>query len=382
MNLPTATTEEWISDRADKPILPVSRTPTYVYDLSVLQRRARDLQQALGGFHSSLYFATMANDNPQILRALAELDVGACVNSLAHLNLANEAGFPSGRIQFTSSGLSEDVLREIGRRNIRVNLDSIGQIEAWGRLGFKSAGLRINAASLGRGRPFDRIGTDVSLLARAQQVARNTGVHLEGLHVYLGTNLMDVESARPSVEALFEAAAGVDDLSYVNIGGGIGVDYARTGEEFDVASYGRTLRELAQALEARLGHVIQVIVEPGRALVAGCGVFLTRVTDIKQLGGKRYVGVDASVAQFPRPFHHPDTPHRISSMPRPGLELEPTLPSVIVGCTTFSKDILGAADLSADLSIGDVLICEDAGAYSESMISRFLGQPCPATSFE
>lgn len=370
------------ADRVIAEVLLPSETPSYSYDLGKLRSRVQEFQDALCGSRASLYFATMANDNPCVLRELSALGVGACVNSLAHLDLARGNGFPSSRTQFTSTGLSAAILFEIGRRKIRINLDSIGQIEIWGQLGFKAAGLRINAASLGQGRPFDRLGTSILMLSQAQRAAQEAGTQIEGLHVYLGTNLLDIESARPSVEALFEAAASVDGLAYVNIGGGIGVDYARTGQEFDMAAYGRVLRDLTQSLEAKIGHSVEVIVEPGRALVAGCGVFLTRVTDIKSLGGHRYVGVDASVAQFPRPFHHPETPHQISVSPRPGLDLERSKPCIVVGCTTFSKDILGAANLPEDLSIGDILLCEDAGAYSESMISRFLGQPHPTTRFE
>ncbi|HXM74572.1 MAG TPA: hypothetical protein VN904_04795, partial [Chthoniobacterales bacterium] len=119
-----------------------------------------------------------------------------------------------------------------------------------------------------------------------------------------------------------------------------------------------------------------------RSLVANCGTFVTRVTDVKTLRDKAYVGVDGSVAVFPRPFHHPDTPHRIRH-----LNGEDTRKAngcenaAVVGRTTFSRDILGTALLPRDLRPGDLLAVDDAGAYSYSMASRFLGQPEPHEIF-
>ncbi len=95
--------------------------------------------------------------------------------------------------------------------------------------------------------------------------------------------------------------------------------------------------------------------------------------------GTNYLGVDASVAVFPRPFHHPDTPHRVRSLFSAGDE--PKSDFVVVGCTTFSRDILGVASLRASIEPGDLLVLDDAGAYCQSMTSRFLGQVEPSVHF-
>ena len=79
---------------------------------------------------------------------------------------------------------------------------------------------------------------------------------------------------------------------------------------------------------------------------------------------------------FPRPWQHPESPHRI----RP-LEIDPgsrTSPATVVGRTTYSRDIFGTTDLPDDLGVGDLLVFDDAGAYSQSMASRFLGQREPS----
>src|SRR5690242_8272479 len=79
-------------------------TPLYVYDTDVVHDRAVRLAKVTSAADDELLFAVMANDQPQILRELAELGVGACVNSMRHLEFATNVGIPDWRIQFTSSG--------------------------------------------------------------------------------------------------------------------------------------------------------------------------------------------------------------------------------------------------------------------------------------
>src|SRR5262249_36939508 len=109
------------------------------------------------------------------------------------------------------------------------------------------------------------------------------------------------------------------------------------------------------------------------------GLFLTRITDVKTLRDTRFVVVDASVSVFPRPFHHPGSYHKAEVLGQPVEAGGPTVPSTVVGRTTFSRDILGVYELPARLEVGSILAFHDAGAYCESMMSRFLGQREPAS---
>lgn len=349
-------------------------TPLYLYDLSRLRRRIDALREALEGAHATLYFATMANDRIPILKLMAEHGLGACVNSVPHLALAADCGFAAERIQFTSTGVPEDDMRLLQTRGIRCNLDSLPQLSAWCGIGAAEAGIRINAASIGRGLPRDRIGIEAKHLDLAEAMAAERGATLTGLHIYVGTNFQCPGEMLPTLEGFFDIAATVKRLLYVNIGGGIGVNYRHDGPEFDIFEFGRGVRQLADRLRQRLGREIEVIVEPGRGLAASCGTFITAVTDVKDLGERRYAAVDASIAMFPRPFHHPESPHRIRKLGgMSNVAGEESGELLIVGRTTFSRDILGSMP-GAPLKRGDLLALEDAGAYSQSMTSRFLGQ--------
>lgn len=355
-------------------------TPLYVYDLGRLRKRIKELRSAFAGMPHQLYFATMANDQPKFLRALAQQGIGACVNSIPHLMLALEAGFSPEKIQFTSTGIAIDDMRILNRMGIAANLDSIQQLETWFKIGAVAGGLRINAGSLISSSASDRIGVAASETWAAIGLAKRLGGRIDGLHIYVGTNFQTHQHMVPTLSAFFDLAAKCDGLRYLNIGGGIGVNYLHSGDDFDVASFGKDIASLVQKMNAARKEPLEIIIEPGRGIAATSGVFVTMITDVKHLSGIRYITVDGSVAVFPRPFHHPDPPHRIRFIEKKD-QCSPLGAAVIVGRTTFSRDVIGASELPEKLQPGDFLVIDDAGAYSQSMKSNFLGQPCPESVY-
>ncbi|RSK38914.1 diaminopimelate decarboxylase family protein [Hymenobacter perfusus] len=358
-------------------------TPLYVYNLARLRSRLLEIQHAFAKSDVSLFFATMANDRLPVLQMLAAYGVGACVNSIPHLRMAGEAGFSNCKIQFTSTGITENDMRVLQHAGIRTNLDSLSQLKAWFELGAPEGGLRINASSLGAGLEKNRIGVPASSVQEALAMAATLGRSLAGLHIYLGTNFQRPEPMLPTLSAFFELAASIPSLRYINIGGGIGVNYQHEGAEFDIHFFGRSIEFLVNQLQTSLGRHIDVVFEPGRGLAAGCGTFVTSVTDVKDLDGEQIAVVDGSVAIFPRPFHHPETPHRIRHIGTKECLTEKETPTktLVVGRTTFSRDILGSALLNYDLKVGELLAFDNAGAYSQSMASRFLGQAEPHVEY-
>lgn len=351
-------------------------TPLFYYSLGALRRQIARLGNAMSSYPTRLLFATMANDRAEILEAIAAEGVGACVNSVPHLERAIVNGFSTTNMQFTSCGLPVADMAYLQSLEVRVNLDSPAQIEAWCRLRPGGvAGCRINAAALNGLPSGDRIGMDLEDFARACEIARSLGGRVNGVHVYAGTNFQAARDILPTIRAILDLAARNPCVEYVNIGGGVGVDYSHTADPFDYEAFGGEVCALARQASRGRERPLALLFEPGRSLVACSAQFITRVTDIKHLAGTRFVVVDASVSVFPRPLHHPDSPHRVHVIEGDNSDL---VPSTIVGRTTFSRDILGRCPLPANLKVGALLAFDDAGAYCESMISRFLGQRDPA----
>lgn len=370
-----------IPDEALQAIIQGHGTPFYAYSKRKLRRTIEELRAALPREGVTLLFATMANDLPEFLSEVARCRVGGCVNSIRHLRMALACGMTPADVQFTSSGISLPDMQELRTLGITVNLDSLGQLEQWTGLGpGQKAGMRINTASLAPAVPVpDRLGIEAAQLPDALRTAHAHQGRIDGLHIYVGTNFSDPEAMLVPLRAFFRLAQEVPDLAYVNIGGGIGVDHAGSTEPFDLERFGRGVCELLDGLRAHHRREIRLIFEPGRRIAATSAVFGARVTDIKRLNGHRYIATDASIAVFPRPFHHPESPHRTQLAFRGAAgTLEP---SFVVGRTTFSRDILAVTALPADTRVGDVLLFENAGAYCDSMRMRFLGQEAPPNVF-
>jgi diaminopimelate decarboxylase len=368
-----------ISDRECLRVATRLGTPLFYYSLSTLRGQINRLRQAFAGYPTRLLFATMANDRAEILRTIAAEGVGACVNSIPHLQRAVKHGFPATNIQFTSCGLPSDDMAYLQALGVPANLDSPSQIGAW--CGLKRGalvGARINAASLNASpAPPDRIGMDENDFVQAREIARGLGGRVNGVHIYAGTNFQSPRDILPILKAMFELVRRYPDIDYLNIGGGVGVDYSHEAEPFDYEGYGRDICDMASQVSSQRGRPLVLLFEPGRSLVASSGVFVTRVTDVKTLRDTRFVVVDASIAVFPRPFHHPGSWHKTRLLGAPAPNGQDPVMSTVVGRTTFSRDILGSYELPAGIEIGTLMAFEDAGAYCESMMSRFLGQREP-----
>lgn len=355
-------------------------TPLFYYSMTALRQQIARLRESLNGYPVRLLFATMANDRAEVLRTISGEGVGACVNSVLHLRRALDHGFPASSIQFTSCGLPVDDMKYLQSLGIPANLDSPGQIEAWcGVREGAVVGARLNAASLsGSPAKVDRIGMTVADFERAKVLAQRKGGRVNGIHIYAGTNFQTAREILSILRCAFEVAQNHRDLDYINLGGGIGINYEHSGHEFEYQEFGRGVCALARQASEQRGAPLTVLFEPGRSLVGSSGKFVTRVTDVKELGGSRFVVVDASVSVFPRPYHQPGSFHRVSVLNHSGNGSTRWVSSTIVGRTTFSRDILGSYELPADLTVGSLISFDDAGAYCESMISRFLGQGDPA----
>jgi diaminopimelate decarboxylase len=359
-------------------------TPLFYYSLPALRGQIARIRRAVADYPVRLLFATMANDRPEIQRAIAGEGVGACVNSLPHLERAIANGFSSDNIHFTSCGLPVVDMAFLQSLGIPANLDSPSQVQAWCSLKKGvDVGARINAASLaGSPAPPDRIGMDLAGFERAREIARELGCRVNGVHVYAGTNFQSSSEILPILSGIFELVRYYPDLDYLNLGGGIGVDYSHAKDGFDYEAFGAAVCSLAQQVSRERGRPLTVLFEPGRSLVASSAIFITRVTDVKTLRETRFVVVDASISLFPRPYHHPGNWHRVRVLGAPESHAHDTIPSVVAGRTTFSRDILGHYDLPKSIDVGSLLAFDDAGAYCESMTSRFLGQEEPACFVE
>ena len=287
-------------------------TPTYVYDLAAVRRAVTDLRRALPR-PSALYYSVKANPHPHVVAQLARLGCRAEVSSTGEIDVAIRSGFPPSEIMLTGPGKTQDTIRHaLDRDVVRFSVESPTELARLGELTAASGArvdclLRINADEPVPGMALTMTGTASQFGVDAGWVDSEPGlfrgggsVRVRGLHLYMGTNLDDEDTLMSQFEVAVRLAAGLGHRLgvpvEVDLGGGFGAPFARTGERPRFAGLATRLTELLDRRLPGWRHRRPLVAfESGRYLVADSGVLLSRVVDVKPSKDQVFVVLDTGV---------------------------------------------------------------------------------------
>ncbi len=362
------------------------QAPFYLYQSELIRERCR-MFRAIPYPDTSIHYATMANINQEFLEIVRSEGLFVFVNSLLHLQEEKQAGFEEQHIAFTSSAMDEDLIRLLVASDIQVNLDSINQYNLWKRISpGKPVGIRCNIGELVESRSTRAgyfIGKNSRLGLTIPEIFSLQGERqIAGLHIYVGTDISDMDYFLGCYRALSRFAGGFPALEYLNFGGGFGI--RENGESFfPIPEYGEKVSELMEQISREGGRRYRMLLEPGRIIGGDAAYFVTRVNDIKERNGHRFIGVNASSVQFPRPLMYPDSARHPVVILREGRQLDPDtgILGSIYGCSTYSRDYFTRDQHLPSPRIGDLVVFGNAGAYSSSMFTQFLGFQKPEEIF-
>ena len=362
-------------------------TPLYVYDAAEIRRRCRALRDAFAALKPHIHYSVKANSNRAILRLLHSEGVGFDIVSGGELARLQAAGIPTADVGFAGVGKTRAEMEAALRAGIGFfNVESEPELV---RLADVAAGqgvvprvlLRLNPdvdphthRHITTGRATNKFGLDFGTAASlCRAFADDRRLTIAGFHMHLGSQIQRVSPYVTAVEKVlpFIEARRAEGLAaaWLDIGGGFGVDYRGEGEF--------SLPELAAALDSRLrGRGLNLILEPGRWLVARAGVLLMTVQYVKRTPGKTFVVVDAGMHTFLRPALYEGW-HKIWPVDRPETEGDLLLCDV-VGPVCESTDFLARDRRLPPVREGDVLALFDAGAYGMVMASTYNSHPRPA----
>jgi len=360
--------------------------PFYIYDLEHIKENCNDFIE-IKYKNKAIHFATMANINEQFLKIIRASGVNVFVNSLLHLETVMKAGFESDEIIFTASAMSKETMQKVYLNNVQLNLDSPAQLKLWLSLYPNQAvGIRCNIGD--KIKPYEthagyflgkesRLGFTIEELELIEDKSK-----IKGLHVYVGTDIVDIEYFIGCYEQLANLVELFPSLEYLNFGGGFGIN-EDGDKQFDFVAYNERLTELMDKTSQRYGRSIKLILEPGRIIGGKAGFFVSHVTDVKKRDEIIFVGLNASTVQFPRPLMYPeDAKHPIFIL-RDGelITSDAVYKTVVYGASTYSRDIFRKDVLLPEVKIGDVVLIGNAGSYSGSSYTQFLGFPKPEEFF-
>jgi diaminopimelate decarboxylase len=357
-------------------------TPLYVYSRAAIEERWTSYEHAFASVPHRICYAVKANGNGAILRLFAGLGAGADIVSGGEMLAALRAGFPPERIVFAGVGKTDTELvlgldHGIGEFNAESEEEVrrlAGMASARGTVARVS--LRVNPDIDPRSHPYistglreAKFGVDIAV---APDILRRVrvlpGVTIGGLQCHIGSQITDLEPMAAAAQALASLSRRLLDegfaLRTIDLGGGLGLDYEGRG----VPGPAALAERLRPALE---GLPLTLVLEPGRSLLGGAGILLTRVLYIKESRDKRFVVVDAGMNDLLRPALY-GAHHRIEPVTPRGRAVETV---DVVGPVCETSDFLARGrDIEAS-EPGDLLAVRDAGAYGFTMSSNYNMRP-------
>ncbi|MDW8369841.1 MAG: diaminopimelate decarboxylase [Geminicoccaceae bacterium] len=362
-------------------------TPLYVYSANAIRARYRALARAFGPHPPLVCYALKANHNLAVIRTLAGLGAGADTVSAGEILRARRAGVPASKIVFAGVAKTDQEIRLALEEGIlQLNVESAEELERIAAIASSTGrtapiALRVNpdvaAAThekIATGRRHDKFGIDLAdAPALYEKAASLPGVEPVGVHLHIGSQILDLAPFERAYARAVELVRGLRarglPIRRLDLGGGLGVRYGEEGPA-DVRAFAELVRRATAGLE------LELVLEPGRFLVAEAGVLVASVIYLKETGSRRFLVLDAGMNALVRPAMY-GARHAIAPLraPRPEDEL---LEMDVVGPICESSDIFGRDYRLPRLRPGDLLAFRTAGAYGMVMASDYNSRPSPA----
>ncbi len=356
----------------------VPHSPFYLYSLAQLETNYAAYQKALEGIDSIIGYAIKANNNLTLLKRLSELGSGAVLVSGNELRLSLAAGFDLSRTILNGNGKTLEELSLAVEHGVLINIDSefdLAHIQQTAKALDAPANvlIRINPDVDPQVHPYVSTGMKNSKFGIRNErldwfldeIRKNSLLNLVGVHCHLGSTIKKVRIFRDATEVMLGFIRAIEaegfPLRYLNIGGGLGIDYERTGEEIP------TPTDLIDSIRDLLPEDITLIIEPGRSLVGNTSVFVNCVIGVKTNGNKHFIVTDGSMSELIRPSLYDAYQHIEFIEPVDGKSEMYD----VVGPVCESADFLGKARSLPTPHEGAGLVVCDAGAYCHAMSSNY-----------
>lgn len=357
-------------------------SPCYIYSRATLERHWHAFNDAFGTQAHLICYAVKANSNLGVLNVLARLDSGFDIVSIGELQRVLQAGGDAKKVVFSGVGKRADEIRDalkIGIRcfNVEVfdELERINQIAGELNL-IAPISFRVNPDVDAKTHPYistglkeNKFGIAIeNALEAYQHAASLPNIEVVGIDCHIGSQLTET---RPFLDALDKVLALVEKLKatgillkHLDLGGGLGIQY-RDETPPEPAEY-------ISAILARLGQTdLEIMLEPGRAIVGNAGILVTRVEYLKPTEHKNFAIVDAAMNDLIRPALYSAWQEIIP------VQLGSNATEMlwdIVGPVCETGDFLGK-QRPLKLTTGDLLAVRSSGAYGFTMSSNYNSRP-------
>ena len=357
-------------------------SPVYVYDAQSMEAQYKRLRNAFKKVKQlKINYAVKALSNISVLKYLNSLGAGMDTVSIQEVRLAIEAGVPSENIIFTPNGVSMLEIERATLLGVQINIDNLSILEQFGTKHPKvPVCIRINPhvmaggnTNISVGHIDSKFGISIHQLPHIKRIVENTGMHINGIHMHTGSDILDIEVFLYASEILFETAKNFDQLEFIDFGSGFKVPYKEGDIETNVEEMGDKLSNRFNEFCAEYGRELTLAFEPGKFLVSEAGKFLVQVNVIKQTTSTVFAQVDSGFNHLIRPMLY-GSRHEIENISNPnGRERFYSVVGYICETDSFANN-----RRITEISEGDILSFNNAGAYCFSMASNYNSRYRPA----
>lgn len=356
-------------------------TPIYIYDETGIRQTAQRLTKAFGwakGYKN--YFAVKATPTPAILNILHEEGMGFDCSSRSELLMVERLGIAGSEIFYSSNNTPREDFGLAIKLGATVNIDDLAQVPVFasvlGKGNLSRVAARYNPGNLKAGndiigKPTEaKYGMSLEPLTEAFTQLKKLNIQEFGLHTMVASNELSPEYFAETAELLLDAAQRVKSatgvsVSFINLGGGFGLNYELSNSPLDVNKASKLIEEVMKKNK----NPVQLYTENGRYVTGPHGYLLTKVRYVMNKY-KTFVGVDASMHNLMRPGMY-GAYHHISVL---GNETDSATKTYdVVGSLCENNDKFAINRKLPRVHGGDYLVIHDAGAHGHAMGFNYNG---------
>ena len=357
-------------------------SPVYVYDANKISSQYERLTKAFAAVPSlRINYAMKALSNVSILKLMRKLGAGLDTVSIQEVKLGLHAGFAPEQIIFTPNGVSMEEIEEAASLGVQLNIDNLSILEQFGSKHPQvPVCIRINPhvmaggnANISVGHIDSKFGISIHQIPHILRIVENTKMHINGIHMHTGSDILDIDVFLYAAEILFDTAKHFRELKFIDFGSGFKVPYKEGDIQTDIEELGERLGQRFLEFCKLYGRNLTLAFEPGKFLVSEAGFFLVKVNVVKQTTSTVFAQIDSGFNHLIRPMFYGAT-HFIENISNPeGKKRFYSVVGYICETDTFASN-----RQIAEVSEGNILCFRNAGAYCYTMASNYNSRPRPA----
>lgn len=357
-------------------------SPVYVYDSEKIGSQYKRLSNAFKGVKQvKINYAVKALSNLSVLKLLTNMGAGLDTVSIQEVRLGLEAGASPENIIYTPNGVSLEEIETAAKLGVQINIDNLSILEQFGTKHPKvPVCIRINPhvmaggnTNISVGHIDSKFGISIHQLPHIKRIVENTGMHINGIHMHTGSDILDIDVFLYASEILFDTATHFKDLDFIDFGSGFKVPYKEGDIETNIEELGKKLTKRFNEFCKSYGKELTLAFEPGKFLVSEAGYFLAKVNVVKQTTSTVFAQIDSGFNHLIRPMLYGSQHEIVNISNTKGRERFYSVVGYICETDTFANN-----RRISEISEGDILAFKNAGAYCFTMASNYNSRYRPA----